>query len=307
MSVRSERPEEARPGPKRSRLHPLKTNPVVPFSRATAVTDASIYWIPVSHYPLPVREREWLREFHRRLIAHLKREADIREEIFLQFKSLYPNLLDRFTETSTEYIPMTGVAIVPGTTPPALPDLEAVKKEVEKAGSDGGPLDVTRWMPDHLHWFVAKKPEEQRADFFGNGGMLTLYLPRDPETAVPEIKFPRLVTSHPAYSDSIYSEIQAIYSLRDKFLGHSKEIFGEPFRTHPSYKGLLFILPLFTGASLLAAAPEQRAKWFQLFDGYFIESKDEGGMLLALKNPDFDESLATILEEMQEAGFAYSR
>jgi hypothetical protein len=250
-------------------------------------------------------QREWLLEFHRRLSAHLKKAAGLREESFLQFKSLYPDLLDRFTETSTEYIPMPGISLVPGSTPPKLPDLEAIKKEIESAARSGGPVDVKQWMPDHLHWFLSKKPEQQRKDFFGHGGMLTIYLPPDPETTPPSIKFPRIITSHPAYSDSIHAEIQGVYSMRDKFLAHSKEVFGEPFRETPSYKGLLFVLPLFTSETLLSATSQQRSVWFAVFDAYFAESQVDRGMLLAMKNPSFDEELSEIVRTMGEDGIVY--
>lgn len=290
---------------KRSRLESLEEKTFEPFVRALAIHDTSIYWLPVSQYPIVQFQREWLLEFHRRLGAHLRKTAGLREESFLQFKSLYPDLLDRFTETSTDYIPLTGISLVPGTAPPELPDLKAVKEQVESASKSGDPVDVNRWMPDHLHWFASKKPEQQRADFFGHGGMLTIYLAPDPETTPPPIKFPRIVTSHPAYSDSIHSEIQAVYSLRDKFLAHSKEVFGEPFRKTPSYKGLLFVLPLFTSEALLSAPSSQRSAWFSVFDAYFAESKVDRGMLLAMKNPSFDDELSEIVLAMREDGIVY--
>ncbi|NYF78654.1 hypothetical protein [Granulicella arctica] len=288
-----------------SRLELMEPKTIEPFVRAQAIIDISVYWLPVSKYPMHPPQKEWIQEFHRRLAAHLKKTDALREEIFLQFKSLYPDLLDRFTETSSDYIPMTGASLIPGTTPQELPDFEAVKEQVQAASKDGTPVDVNRWMPDHLHWFVSKKPDQQRVDFFGYGGMLTLYLPPDPETTPPVIKLPKLVTSHPAYSDSIHSEIQAVYSLRDKFLAHSKNVFGEPFRKTPSYKGLMFVLPLLTSTSLLDATVEQRATWFSVFDAYFCESKVDRGMLLALKNPAFDDELNELIRTMKEDGFVY--
>ena len=287
-----------------SRLQPLQEENFQPFLRATAITDISVYWMPVPKFPMLLSHREWILEFHVRLALQLK-SKQLREECFLQFKSLYPDLIDRFTETSSEYIPMTGGSLVPGATPPEPPDFEAIKKQVEAASKSGKPVDVNRWIPDHLHWFVAKKPEPQRKDFFGHGGMLTIYLPPDSETKPPEIHFPRLVTSHPGYSDSIHSEIQAIYSLRDKFLSRSKEVFGEPFKKTPDYKGLLFTLPLFTSDTLLAATAEQRTQWFSVFDAYFAESRVDRGMILAVKDGSFDGQIADLINSMKEDGLVY--
>ncbi len=250
-------------------------------------------------------QREWIQEFHRRLAAHLKTSHGLREECFLQLKFVYPDLINKLTETSSEYIPMIGASLVPGTLPPLLPDFEAIKKQVENASKDGKPVDVNKWMPDHMLWFLLKKPEKQRADFFGVGGMLTLYLPPDPEAIAPVFEMPRIVKSHPAYSDTMQTEIQAGYSLRDNFLMQSKNIFGEPFRRDPSFRGLLFALPLLTSSSLLSATADQREAWFTVFSAYLIESKPDRGMLLAVKWPDFDLTLAEITDCMKEDGFVY--
>jgi hypothetical protein len=150
-----------------------------------------------------------------------------------------------------------------------------------------------------------KYADRQRADFLGHGGMLTLYLAPDPKTASPELKVPLLFRSMPCYSEDDSRQIQALYSMQDKFLAQSKEAFGEPFRGDSNYKGLMFVLPLFTSASLLASTFDQRALWFEVFEGYFIESKVDCGMLLVLKDPHFDEALAGLLRGMKEDGFVY--
>ena len=289
----------------KSRLSEYKEPTLAPFVRATTVIDCSIYWLPVSQFPMLPRQREWILEFHKRLGTHLAQTRKLRQEMFLQFKSLYPDLLNSFTATSGDHMPMTGASLTPGEVPPELPDFESVKKQVEAAGKNGKPLDVNQWMPDVLHWFLLKKPERQRELFFGRGGMFTLYLAPDPETVAPVIEVPRYMRTHPAYSDSMQGEINAAYSLRDKFLKQSKEAFGEPFRGDASYKGLMFVLPLFTSASLVQATPEQREAWFAIFDGYLIESKVDTGLVLALKEPQFDEELMILLERMEADGHVY--
>ena len=60
-------------------------------------------------------QREWLEQFLRRLADVVKNEHDLREEWFLQFKSLYPHLLNRLTERANKYHPMTGMTLAPGT------------------------------------------------------------------------------------------------------------------------------------------------------------------------------------------------
>jgi hypothetical protein len=77
---------------------------------------------------------------------------------------------------------------------------------------------VNQWIPDHLHWFLAKNADAQRKEFIGHGGMLTIYLLKDPKTVAPKLSFPRIITSHPSFDDSINSDIDELYALKGAFL-----------------------------------------------------------------------------------------
>jgi hypothetical protein len=289
----------------RRRLAPLELPTLEPFVRASAIEDCSVYWLGVSKFPIPPLQREWLLEFLKRLAVVFREHYEAREEWFLQFKALYPNLLNLFIERTSVYTPMTGMTLVPGTSPIGAPGFDEVKRAVEESSKKGNPVDVKQWMPDHAQWFVMKHPEAQREDFFGHGGMFSLYLKADPKTAELPQKLPRFITSHEAYTANADLQFTMLASLQDAFLAKSKLKFGEPFRKDPSYRGLLFVLPLFTSASLTEATPDVRADWFELFDGYCIESQQDRGLVLACKDPNFDEHLIQILERMRDDKFSY--
>jgi hypothetical protein len=290
---------------KRKRLAPVELPTLAPFVRASAIEDCSVYWIGVREFPIPLVQREWLLEFLKRLAVVFREKYKTREEWFLQFKALYPDLLNRFIERSSAYIPVTGMTLVPGTSPVSAPDFDDVKRVVEESSKKGNPVDVKQWMPDHAQWFAMKQPEAQRQDFFGHGGMFSLYLKADPKTTKLPPKLPRFMTSHEAHTTDSDRQYAMVASLQDDFLAKSKLKFGEPFREDPSYRGLLFVLPLMTSASLTEATPDARADWFELFDGYCIESKIDRGLVLACKDPDFDEHLIQILESMRDDKFRY--
>ena len=291
---------------KRSRIDPIRpVTDLSPFLRAAQITDFSLYWAPVTEYPVPLNQREWMREFLKRLAGHLKQKDELREEWFLQFKALYPHLIDRFVECASHYVPVTGLGFVPGAVPAELPDFEAVKKEVEKASKDGRHVEVQQWMPDHVHWFAAKQPEEQRRDFFGHGGMFALYMRPNTKAARVFPQLPRFMTTHEAYTPDLERQFAMLNSLQDDFLAKSKEIFGTPFRQKPGYRGLAFIVPLLSSRSFLDSTPEQRGTWFRLFQGYFIESRQDNGVLFASSDFEFDEDLISILEGMRSDGFFY--
>jgi len=276
-----------------------------PFVRASAVTDCSIYWCGVDQFPMNFYERAWLLEFLRRLAQRLKQTDGLREETFLQSKATLPDLMDTFLKRSRTYMPLAGMTLVPGTAPIKPPKAEEMREALEKASKNNSSPDVASWMPDNAHLFLDKSAEAQREDFFGHGGMFSLLMKPDskPRQLLPEV--PRIFATHPAYTGTLQKQYDMVQSFQNDFLGQSKLIFGEPFREDPSYDGLPFILPLLTAKSVMDAPPDTRKDWFELFDGYWIESKPDRGLLLVLENPDFDDDLLELLEEMREDGHTY--
>jgi hypothetical protein len=284
---------------------PDRAQELLPFVRATILEDISLYWIPVQSYPMPAAQRRWLMEFFRLLKVVLEKKDSLREESFLLFKSLSEDLVNRFTVTAQKFMPMPGIALTPGSTPPSPPSFEEAKQEAAASSKKGVPFDVLRMVPDYAYWFLNKDSETQRKEFFGYGGMFMLYLKPDPETQLPAFELPKIMTSHPAFSPKIMETLSAAYAMKDPFLAKSKELFGEPLQDDPSFEGLSFVLPFLNSADFFQATPEEREIWFGLFDGYCIESKADKGLLLALKDPDFDEHLINILKSMEESGERY--
>jgi hypothetical protein len=286
----------------RARLEPHdKTALLRPFSRAKRLTDVVLYWLPVSGYPLPSRERLWLLAFFRQLKSVLT-SRQLRLETFLQFKMVYPDLQNLFLSKSQEYQPMTGLQLAPGARLPQAPDMKQIEDEIKKGGS----VDVKQWMADYCYWFVAKKDEPQLQDFFGCGGMTLLFIKPDPATQPPNLKIPKIMRTHPAFKGPESESARAIaYSLQDRFLKQSKEVFGEAIRDDSAYKGIPFILPLLKSPDFFRATPEQRARWFEVFDVYCTESKEDKGILLALKDTAFDDPLIAILKQLADEGMKY--
>jgi hypothetical protein len=272
-----------------------------PFKRATELRDIALYWLPVSQYPVRARERSWILAFTRSLKSTLALSKQLRLETFLQFKALYPDLLDMFLSRSRQYQPLTGLVLQPGAKLPELPDFEDIEAEVKK----GGPVNVQQWMPDYCYWFMAKQDEQQREDFIGLGGMTILFLAPD-QNAQPDLKIPKIMRTHPAMKNvDIESKMRIAHSLQDKFLKQSKEVFGELIRDDPSYQGIPFILPLLKSPDFFRATPEQRARWFEVFDVYCAESKEDKGILLAFKDAQFDDSLIAIIQQLRDKDMVY--
>lgn len=283
----------------RPRLSEAK-NPLLPLHRATALEDISLYWIPVHRFPVPLPQRNWLLEFIRRCdVAFAKNK--LRPETFLQFKSLYPDLLDRFLETAMDFQPFTGVSLRPGGKLPAPLTIEALQAEIDK----GGLVDVKQWMMDYCHWFMTKQAVRQRADFFGVGGTCTLWVTQA-KAGPPPMELPRIVRTHPQFvAMGAEEKMAGLDSIEDPFLSKLKETFGEPLKPSPEYAGMLFVLPLLSASVLLESTVAQREQWFACFDAYLIESVQDQGVLLAMRSADGDEQLIPILESMEADGLIY--
>ena len=278
-----------------------KSTKLRPFVRATEISDVALYWLPVE-YPMRTRERLWVLAFLQHLKSRLVSEKNLRLETFLQFKALYPDLLNRFLARSMEFQPLTGLLLQPGTKPPDLPTFEDIEAEVKK----GGPVDVNQWMADYCYWFMAKQDEQQREDFLGTGGLVFLFLAPDPNSEPPDLKIPKVMRTHPALKDvDVEARMAAAYSLQDKFLKQSKEVFGEPVRSDPTYPGIPYILPLLASKDFFRATPAQRTQWFEVFDVYCIESKPDKGMLFAFKDRHFDDALIDLVQQLRDAGMEY--
>jgi hypothetical protein len=60
------------------------------------------------------------------------------------------------------------------------------------------------------------------------------------------------------------------------------------------------VLPLFKSMNFIQATTQQRTEWFEIFSAYCIESPSDKGLLLALRDGQFDEKLIALVEATNE-------
>ncbi len=280
--------------PRRKRLEPVT---IAPFHRAQAITTASVYWIGGFTFPMPFRVRQWFLAFLTKLKAELTKRG-LRQENFLRFKVVARHETERFLATSREYKPLAGYALPPGGGTVKAPTSE----DIEKAIQNGG-FKLEDWIGDYTYWFLRKHDERQQQDFFGMGGMILLWLEPDSATVPPELDMPEVAQAYLAESGTdMAGTLQELYSLQDGFLEKSKQRFGSAMRDDPSFEGLPFVLPYLEAKHFTAASPETLSSWFEVFDGYLIESPADAGVLLAFKDPSFDEVLCAALLALSSDG-----
>jgi hypothetical protein len=296
----------------RQRITPInRSAELLPWRRAHELTRCFLYWLPVSAFPISTRQRAWAMEFLGRWIALMK-ERGLRPELFLQYKTVYPDLMKPLLNNMMEIIPVMGLGRKPGAPLPVFPSQKDVARKTQEMFDTlkrGDPVqlpDTKEYMPDYSYWFLDKSEKQQRELFFGYGGMTFTFLKPDPKTAPP----PMLISEAQKKKMPILQRVDVdkmwaqANSMADQFLPKSKEFFGTGLENEPQMKGIPFILPLLDSADYFSQPPEVVQKAFELFDVYVRESPADKGLLLAFST-DMEEDLIKLLKQMKEEKLVY--
>ena len=284
------------PASKRNRLSQVRTFTPWVAAPKSQIADASLFWLPVSGFPLRYGEKQWLLLFLERFSAavteskklrceHFMQQSEIRGPLhnaYHQYKErciIYPGL-GRYTKGGATLFPPDGA--------PAIPE-EGSEQSGERIGLS-------------LLWFANKQPVPQRELFVGYGGFLAMFLPPDPKPKVRPPNFPMtpaLRASHPALQRFDVEQIASGTSARlDEFLNRSKVLFGADLAHRSEMRRMEFVLPLLDSASIFAASAEERSVYFELFDIYIAESRKDKGMILLFQKPEYQTMLLDVLATM---------
>lgn len=284
------------------RLTPLDRNrELSPLRRAYNMTRCCLYWIPVSAFPAPAGEKQWLMEFFDRFIPLVKEQCGARAELFLQYKTVV-DVMEVFQKTAMEFAPILGVSRRPGAALRPSPTSKELAPFADKVLRGESP-DFKEFVPDYCYWFHRKLEKRQRKEFLGYGGLSMIFLKADPKTTPPELPFTETFRKkNPIFQMmDVDGFIAGAYSLMDAFHPKSKEMFAADLKDDPRYPGIVFVLPLLSAADFFGRPAEECESWFQLFDVYVNESPADKGILVALKE-DMEEQLVQLLKQMKEDG-----
>lgn len=268
-----------------------------PFIRAKQLTTIALYWLPVQQFPVPFRQRDWILHLLAALDAHFGSQ-ELLPENFLQLKHTRTDLNRRFSQTLLDYNPITGVQLAPGKKLPEPPTALEIKDIVDNPDKNAE-VRIDHLVPDYLVWFLEKKGAEQRGDFFGVGGMMCLWVKTDEKNAPAPIALPRSLATHPAMAGQNFDrQFRKLHSMRAPWLKRSKAVFGGDVADDPIGKHVPFILPELPASAFLAATEEQLEQWFGVFHGFVAESLVDKGLLFAVAEPDFDDTLGQIVQSV---------
>ena len=287
----------------RRRLSPQnRDKDLLPLRRAHDLTVCSLYWLPAPSSPPQVEQKLWLLAFFEQLSKLLSAKFELRSELFLQMKVVYPNLLETFVENLLEFNPLLGLTLRPGTT--TLPVItEADVKELVEGHKK---FNFGDYVGDYAFWFVDKQPQRQLDLFFGFGGITMLFLKPDQNTQPPDFKLNEKVLNHPAIKPlDVKRHIVKTYALADSFRTKSKELFCASELPKSQVAYVPFVIPLLRSGDFFSQPKEESDKWFTLFDAYVTESPVDKGILLASKL-DIEDGLIGILADLKRQSLKYT-
>ncbi len=275
-----------------------------PLRRAEQLEDLFLYWVPVTSYPIPEGERAWLNELLDRLSSYLVEQHKLRAEVFLEYKTVYPDLLDRFLDLAFDLTPIMGFGYKPGVPLPPFPTMEDLQPFIDGKKK----FNFGDYVGDYIYWFLAKEEKLQRKNFLGYGGMAILFLPPDPAAIPAKLPISPKLKEHPMFKELFtrfdMDKVNArAHALSDKWLKTSMELYAKDLPKSPQMKGVQFVVPLLKSADFFAQ-PENCKSLKGLCDFYVRESVPDCGVLLAAAK-DQDAALAGILKDMQNDGLRY--
>jgi hypothetical protein len=278
---------------------------LLPWRRAHVLTRCFLYWAPVDTFPVPTRQKEWLGAFFDRFTQLLDQKSHIRAEVFLQVKTVYPDLLDQFLEVARELTPIMGLSRRPRVDPPPIPTLE----DLQPIADGTKKFDYRDYMADYCYWFLSKPNKRGRDLFFGNGGMTILFFKPDPQTVPPQLPIPPKIRTAPGFQE-LFQKIDLerltarAFSLREGFLKKSVELFKGGLEGNVQFRGVPFIIPVLGSENFFQEPAEVCEQWFQLFDVYINESPADRGIVMAT-TIDLEDDLRDLLLQMKQEGLVY--
>jgi len=277
-----------------------RENPWAPFRHADSLAGSTLLWLPVSGFPIRSTEKDWILRFLELFSGMLRTKLQLRQENFVNFDYIYPNLHSLFIANAPEFYPICGILASPSKPLYRPPTQEQIQEALES-----GDHSIFRGSKSMAYWLARKKGLEQAKVFLGYGAFLSMWLPPSPESQPPELPLNRKIFRNPMLANvDVGAEMEFLFSLNDPFLKKSKEIFAPNLESDPQYRGMLFAAPLMTAQDIFYARGEQRDLWLSLFSAYLVESRPDHGILL-WGRPDVDPVLKECLQAMRDQGLKY--
>lgn len=238
-----------------------------PIRKVIECPAGNVYLLPVSKYPIPSGESEWVRNFSEKLIADIRADLgrdkpNLRLEVIIRQGGIYTGLLERFVDNAPSWLPEQGLAIIPHRPPPHLPTKEEVENiDPRSIGADDGP-PVLEIAPE-LIFRIGAAGRAEAFETMGGHSALHVFL-----------------------TDTDESNLRAVW----------KRVFGANV-TERIFRAMPLYVPLFGVRSFLDVTEEKLNSWLSSFDLYVGESLEDRGVIIFARD-NIDTFLDSILHQL---------
>jgi hypothetical protein len=235
------------------------------IERLPDVTRGDVYLLPVSRYPLHGSELTFLRKMIKSLVdEYLSADSRLSLEVLIRQSCLYTGLLDTFVDNAPQWMPQQGLAVIPHKPPPHMPsrsEIESVDPRLINQYGVAGVVDV----PEFIFQITDEGAKKRCCEVMSGHGALSI--------AITALKT---------------SDLQRQW----------KELFGSRV-TDRHFRSMPLFIPLFGARSFQGATADDLSSWFETFELYIGESKEDQGIVIASREK-LKGSIENLTNELSE-------
>jgi hypothetical protein len=229
---------------KRERVMAVKTYSI---ERLSGIPEGDVYLLPVSQYPLPQSELSHVSVFVDSIVDNFQSvHGRLSIEVIIRQSCLYTGLVDRFVDNAPRWVPKQGLAVIPHKPPPHIPgggEIEGLNPILMSQRGIDRAIDIPEFV-----FQITDEPgkEECRMSMAGHGALSII------------------LTKLPGKN----------------LINAWKELFGRRV-TDRAFRHMRSFIPLFGIQSFQNATENDLSSWFESFELYIGESKEDRGIVIA--------------------------
>jgi hypothetical protein len=235
------------------------------IERLSEINSGDVYLLPVSRFPLPESEKTLLQRILNSLVdEYLPADNRLSLEVMIRQSCLYSGLLDTFVDNAPQWMPQQGLAIIPHKPPPHMPDRSEIESADPRLINQYGVEGVVD-IPEFVFQITDEAAKKRCCEAMSGHGALSIMLTK-------------LKTS----------------DLRKRW----KELFGSRV-TDRHFRSMPLFIPLFGVRSFQSATDDDLSLWFETFELFIGESKEDQGIVIA-SSERLKGLIETIAKELPE-------
>lgn len=235
------------------------------IERLSPITEGELYLLPVSRFPLPGSELTLVRKLINLLVdVYISADNQLSLEVMIRQSCLYPGLVDEFVDNAPQWMPQQGLAVIPHKPPPHMPGRSEIEGADPRLINQYGVEGVVD-LPEFVFQITDEAAKKRCCEAMSGHGALSLMLTKLKTT-----------------------------ELHKKW----KELFGSRV-TDRHFRSMPHFIPVFGVQSFQSADEDDLSSWFETFELYIGESKEDKGIVIASRE-NLKGSLENIVNELPE-------